>query len=102
MSNKQYKAEFRVEAVKQVIERGFTVVDVAARIGLPKHALYGWVQSAKKAARSASDAPAATASDSAEVRRLKAELKRVTEERDILKKPPRTLPRGEGEVRIHA
>jgi len=37
MSNKQYTAEFRAEAVKLVIERGFTVVDVAARIGLPKH-----------------------------------------------------------------
>jgi transposase len=51
MSNKQHTAEFMAEAVKQVIERGFTVVDVAARIGLPKHTLYGWVQSAKKAAR---------------------------------------------------
>lgn len=94
MSNKQYTAEFRAEAVKQVIERGFTVVDVAARIGLPKHTLYGWVQSAKKAARFASDAPAATASDSAEVRRLKAELKRVTEERDILKKAAAYFAKG--------
>lgn len=94
MSNKQYTAEFRAEAVKQVIERGFTVVDVAARIGLPKHTLYGWVQSAKKAASSASDAPVATASDSAEVRRLKAELKRVTEERDILKKAAAYFAKG--------
>lgn len=60
ISDKQYTAEFRAEAVKQVIKRGFTVVDVAARIGLPKHALHDWVQSAKKAARSASAAPAAT------------------------------------------
>ena len=83
-SNRQYTDEFKSEAVKQVIERGFTVVDVAARIGVPKHTLYGWVQSARKAARSS---PAALpAGDSAEVRRLKAELKRVTEERDILKK----------------
>jgi transposase len=49
MSNsKQYTDEFRAEAVKQVIERGFTVVDVASRIGIPKHTLYGWVQAAKK------------------------------------------------------
>ncbi|KRG43319.1 transposase [Stenotrophomonas panacihumi] len=82
-NNRQYTAEFRSEAVKQVLERGFTVVDVAARIGIPKHTLYGWVQAAKKAAPAASPA---VASDSAEVRRLKAELKRVTEERDILKK----------------
>jgi len=61
------------------------VVEVAARIGVPKHTLYGWVQGARKAART-SNAGTPAASDSAEVRRLKAELKRVTEERDILKK----------------
>ncbi|MDM4772955.1 IS3 family transposase [Solimonas sp. SE-A11] len=91
-SNRQYTDEFKSEAVKQVIERGFTVVDVAARIGVPKHTLYGWVQSARKAARSS---PAALpAGDSAEVRRLKAELKRVTEERDIPKKSRRVLCQG--------
>ena len=45
-NSKQYTDEFRAEAVKQVIERGFTVVDVASRIGIPKHTLYGWVQAA--------------------------------------------------------
>lgn len=39
---------------------------------------------------------------SAEIRRLKSELRHVTRERDILKKPRRTLPRGEGEIRVHA
>ena len=32
-----------------MLERGFTVADVAARIGIPKHTLYDWVQKAKKA-----------------------------------------------------
>ncbi|WP_275452954.1 transposase [Stenotrophomonas acidaminiphila] len=50
-NSKQYTDEFRAEAVKQVIERGFTVVDVASRIGIPKHTLYGWVQAAKKTVR---------------------------------------------------
>ena len=47
-SNRQYTDEFRAEAVKQVIDRGFTVVDVAARIGIPKHTLYEWVHRARK------------------------------------------------------
>ena len=37
----------------------------------------------------------------AEIRRLQAELKRVSDERDILKRPPYTLPRSPGKVRIH-
>ena len=85
MSNTQYTAEFKAEAIKQVIDRGHTVVEVAARLGLPKHTLYDWVQKARKAA-----AP----SESAEVRRLKAELKRVTEERDILKKAAAYFAKG--------
>lgn len=48
MSNKQYTDEFKAEAIKQVIERGFTVVDVATRIGIPKHTLYEWVHKARK------------------------------------------------------
>lgn len=94
MINRQYTAEFKAEAVKQVLERGFTVVDVATRIGVPKHTLYGWVQEAKKAARSANEGTSAALSDSAEIRRLKAELKRVTEERDILKKAAAYFAKG--------
>lgn len=91
-SNRQYTDEFRSEAVKQVIERGFTVIDVATRIGIPKHTLYEWVHKARKAA----PAPGGSSekSDAAEVRRLKAELKRVTEERDILKKAAAYFAKG--------
>jgi transposase len=91
-NSKQYTDEFRAEAVKQVIERGFTVVEVASRIGIPKHTLYGWVQATKKTmpAAGATVAP----SDSAEIRRLKAELRRVTEERDILKKAAAYFAKG--------
>ncbi len=34
-NSKQYTDEFRAEAVKQVIERGFTVVDVASTNSQP-------------------------------------------------------------------
>ena len=66
---------------------------MAARIGIPKHTLYDWVQKAKKAGKAAAGS-ALVGTDSAEIRRLKAELRRVTEERDILKKviPKQTGP----------
>ena len=91
-NSKQYTDEFRAEAVKQVLERGFTVADVAARIGIPKHTLYEWVHKARKASPSAGGV--VDRGDAAEVRRLKAELKRVTEERDILKKAAAYFARG--------
>lgn len=76
------------------MERGFTVVDVGARIGVPKHTLYGWVQSARNKAQVATASAPTGYLGSAEVRRLKAELKRVTEERDILKKAAAYFAKG--------
>ena len=82
MSSKRYPEEFKIEAVKQVTERGHAVADVANRIGVSQHSLYEWLKrySLPPAERSELQGQAA------EIRRLKAELKRVSEERDILKK----------------
>lgn len=82
MSGKRYPEEFKIEAVKQVTERGHAATEVAARLGVSSHSLYQWVKrySAPPAERQKVD------DQQAEMKRLKAELKRVTEERDILKK----------------
>ena len=79
----RYPAEFKAEAVKQVTERGRGVVDVAKRLGMSDKSLYLWVRPAK-------EQPGVGTGENtilkAEVSRLKAELKRANEERDILKK----------------
>jgi len=80
MSRQRYTDEFKAEAVKQVTERGHRVAEVAARLGVSQHSLYQWVR-ARRDGKEGAPAP-----QSDELRRLKAELKRVTEERDILKK----------------
>lgn len=90
MSGKRYTEEFKVEAVKQVTERGHSVADVAERLGITTHSLYAWKTKFGKP-----DVVRRTELDqSAEVRRLKAELKRVTEERDILKKAAAYFAKG--------
>lgn len=82
MSSKRYPEEFRIEAVKQVTDRGHTAPDVAKRLGVSQPTLYDWIKKygIPEAERIEQQG------QSAEIRRLKAELKRVTEERDILKK----------------
>jgi transposase len=82
MSTKRYPEEFRIEAVKQVTERGHSAPDVARRLGVSQPTLYDWI---KKYSLPESER-IEQAGHAAEIRRLKAELKRVTEERDILKK----------------
>ncbi len=39
MSNQRYPEEFKIEAVKQVTERGLPVAEVAARLGMSVHSL---------------------------------------------------------------
>ncbi len=36
MSSKRYPEEFRIEAVKQVVDRGHSVADVAKRLDITK------------------------------------------------------------------
>jgi transposase len=82
MSSKRYPEEFKIEAVKQITEKRYPIAEVASRLGVSQHSLYEWVKrySLPEAERVEGQ------SQQAELRRLRAELKRVTEERDILKK----------------
>jgi len=82
MSSKRYPEEFKIEAVRQVTDRGYSVAEVAARLDVTTHSLHAWL---KKYGPDAATHQA-KAEEQAEIRRLQKELKRVTEERDILKK----------------
>lgn len=81
-SGKRYTEEFKIEAIKQITERGYSVADVAERLGTTTHSLYAWL----KRYGEASPRQIQKADEQAEIAQLKAELRRVTEERDILKK----------------
>ena len=82
MSGKRYPEEFKIEAVKQVIDRGHSVSSVATRLDIITHSLYAWIK--KYGPDSSTNKEQSDAQ--AEIRRLQKELKRVTDERDILKK----------------
>ena len=96
MSSKRYPEEFKIEAVKQVIDRGHSVAAVASRLGTTTHSLYAWI----KRYGPNSDEHQSKSDEQAEIRRLKKELKRVTEERDILK-PRCTSPTSPNEVHLY-
>ena len=82
MSDKRYTKEFKIEAIKQITERGYSVQDVSRRLGVSTHSLYAW----RKKYGQGTYQTVQIDDQQAEIRRLRAELKRVTEERDILKK----------------
>lgn len=82
MTRPHYTDDFKIEAIKRITERGYSVADVSKRLGVSTHSLYAWIKRFSKPPIVAQE----TAEQATEIRRLKRELVRVTEERDILKK----------------
>lgn len=82
MSGKRYPEEFKLAAVRQITEGGYTASDVAKRLDVTVESLYAWV---KKYGPNAAVNQTKHA-EQAELIQLRKELKRVTEERDLLKK----------------
>ncbi|WP_373285601.1 IS3 family transposase [Salipiger pallidus] len=87
MSSTKFSDDFKRDAVAQITERGYPVREVSERLGVSAYSLYAWK---KKFAKASSG----DAEKEAEIRRLKRELLRVTEERDILKKANRVFRQG--------
>ncbi|MCF6328754.1 MAG: IS3 family transposase [Henriciella sp.] len=83
----RFTDEFKREAVAQVVDRGYAVREVAERLGISTKSLYTWKAQFSKPAKVLSDEAALAA----ELRQVRKELSRVTEERDILKKANRVL-----------
>lgn len=73
--------------MRQITERGYPVAEVSQRRGVSQHSLYEWKKKFVALDGKGSD-------EREEIKRLKRELARVTEERDILKKSGRILRRG--------
>ncbi len=79
-SRRQYSEEMKAEAVQMLLD-GHTAPSVVSRLGLSgANILYHW-----KAKLLSESGPAATALE-ARVQELEKELRRVEQERDILKK----------------
>ena len=91
MSSQRFTPEFKEEAVRQVLDRGYSVTEVSARLGVSTHSLYKWVKAVTpdQTEKQAADLLEAKS----EILRLRAQMRRVEEERDILKKAARYFAR---------
>ena len=91
MSTQRFTPEFKEEAVKQVTERGYSVTEVAARLGVSTHSLYKWVKAASPG-QSAQHSQELLEAKS-EILRLRSQMRRIEEERKKKKKAVRYLAR---------
>ncbi|MEB2709590.1 IS3 family transposase [Citrobacter koseri] len=92
MGTPRFTPEFKEEAVRQITERGYSVAEVSDRLGVSAHSLYKWLRAIKpdNSEQHARDLLEAKS----EILKLRAQLKRTEEERDILKKGRAVLCKG--------
>lgn len=77
MSAERFTPEFKEEAVRRIVERGHSVAEVSARLGVSAHDLYKWVKAVTpdKTEKQASELVEAKN----EILRLRAQLRRTEE-----------------------
>ncbi|HGF4687592.1 TPA: IS3 family transposase [Escherichia coli] len=92
MGTPRFTPEFKEEAVRQITERGYSVAEVSDRLSVSAHSLYKWLRAIKpdNSEQHARDLLEAKS----EILKLRAQLKRTEEERDILKKGRAVLCKG--------
>ena len=99
--DRQYTEDFRQSAVKQVIDGGRSIPQVARSLEIPKGTLGNWVWRIRKGEPLMKRPPLKPVTElEAEVTRLRAENARLKVEKEILKKRRRTLRRSRCEVRL--
>lgn len=79
--------DLHLNLVRQITDRGYSVAEVSERLGVSAHSLYKWLRAIKpdNSEQHARDLLEAKS----EILKLRAQLKRTEEERDILKKAAR-------------
>lgn len=88
MPKKFYSREFKVEAVKLIIEQNYKATDAAKRLGISLSALSKWKREleAEGTPEAAFPGNGYLKPADAELKNLRNELEKVKRERDILKK----------------
>ena len=79
--SQRFTEEFKIQAVKQVTDQGYSVASVSERLGVTSSSLYNWIKSYGLD----SEEHKQSQEQSDRIKQLEKELKRVTMERDILK-----------------
>jgi transposase len=77
----RYTDSFKQEAVNQVVKHGYRVAEVSGRLGISTKSLYAWKKRFSQSPRVRQE----TDDMQTQIARLKRQLKRAEQERDILK-----------------
>jgi transposase len=86
MGRRKFSREFKLEAVRLIKEQGISYAQARRDLGVHESVLRRWVNQADEAGSQAFPGKGRMRPADADVARLQRDLRRVTAERDILKK----------------
>ena len=90
----RYTLEFKQEAVR-LLESGQTMAAAARSLGVVEQTLYNWVKAHRAGTLKGASGKLQVSAEQMEISRLRAELARVTMERDILGKATAYFAKGQ-------
>jgi transposase len=85
-TRRTYTNEYKLEAVKLVTEKGYSFAEAARSLGIKENLIRNWKQALDAKGEQAFPGHGKLPAVEEELRRLRAENKRLLAERDILKK----------------
>jgi transposase len=85
-NRKKYDTAFKLEAIRLVVEEGRKVSEVERNLDISRGTLARWIREKKTNPEEAFPGKGHLKAKDEEIRKLKLELKRTQEERDIIKK----------------
>jgi transposase len=83
---KTYSREFKLEAVRLITEKGYSIAEASRNLGVEYSVLRSWKKKLAADPQNAFPGKGCLKAADQELRQLQRELERVKEERDILKK----------------
>ncbi len=83
---RRFDAQFKLDAVRLIQENDRAISDIANDLGVRRELLYKWKRELEEDPQHAFPGKGKLKPEHDQLRQLQQELKRVTEERDILKK----------------
>ncbi len=83
---KSYSRDFKADAVKLIVQQGYSIAEASRRLGIDYSVLRRWKTKLEGMLNSASEPSTREKALDSELQRLKAELDKVKEERNILLK----------------
>ena len=99
-----YSLEFKQDAAKLVLEKGYSCQKAADHLGVSLSALSRWVKAERppNVSEALSKKSGLSLAEHDELRRLRKENEQLRMEREILKRPPSSLRKKSSKVRLYS